>query len=350
MKRTRRRLFNWEVLPFNVIYAPLAFVWLYYIIKARTIWFFSNVNPTLTFSGFEGERKKEMYEQLPEAFYPSTVYVLAHEEPVYVIQRVKEANIIFPFIAKPDIGTQGLLFRKINAVNEWLEYHAFFGGDYVIQSFIDLPEEYSVFYIRYPNEKKGKITGLILKEYLAVTGDGHSSLRQLILAHGKAKHRANEMFAKHKDSLTRIITNGEKYYLSIMGNHNRGARFINLHSEVDDQLCSVFDAITDAAPQFYYGRYDVKCTSLADLKKGQNIQILEYNGTGAEPNHIYDCDMSYGNALKVIAQHWKDIYKIGKINKQNGISYWSYQRGRKHLRATYRWYAQLRKMDLLLHL
>ncbi len=350
MKRFVHRWLHWELWPFNLIYAPLAFVWLYYILKARAIWYFSNVNPTLTFSGFEGERKKEMYQQLPPSLYPATIYVSANEEPIHITTHLKEAGIHFPFIAKPDIGTQGLLFRQIHTAKELLDYHAFIGADYVIQSFVDLPEEYSVFYIRYPGEKKGKITGLILKEYLAVTGDGHSTLQQLITVHDKAKHRAKEMFVKHKQQLSSIIINGEKYYLSIMGNHNRGARFVNLHNEIDESLCNVFDAISEAAPQFYYGRYDLKCTSLQDLKAGRNIQILEYNGTGAEPNHIYDCGMSYFRALQTIAQHWRDMYRIGKINKQNGIHYWRYQRGRKHLRATYRWYAQLRKMDLKLHL
>ena len=350
LKRFVHRLSHWELWPFNLIYAPLVFVWIYYVIKAKAVWYFSNVNPTLTFAGFEGERKKEMYRQLPAGLYPSTVYVSAQEEPMYITSHLKEANISFPFIVKPDVGTQGLLFRQINTINELLEYHAFLSADYVIQSFVDLPEEYSVFYIRYPGEKKGRITGLILKEYLSVTGNGHSSLQELIIDHDKARQRLNEMYAKHKDQLSHIIPAGEKYYLSIMGNHNRGASFINLHAEIDEQLCSVFDAVFNSAPQFHYGRYDLKCTSLDDLKAGKNIQILEYNGTGAEPNHIYDCGMSYFNALKVIAKHWKDMYSIGKMNRQNGIPYWSFGRGRKHLRTTYRWYAQLRKKDLLLQL
>ncbi len=347
LKRIFLRLFNWELWPFNVIYTPVFIVWIYYIIKARTVWYFSNVNPTLTFSGFEGEAKREMYQQLPRALYPTTVHVAAHEEPVFILERIKEAGLSFPFIAKPDIGTQGLLFRRIYTVTELLDYHRFLEGDYVVQPFIDLPEEYSVFYIRYPGEKKGKITGLILKEYMAVTGDGHSTLQQLIAQHPKAKQREAEMFAKHKEHLANILPKGEKFQLSIMGNHNRGARFINLHNEIDESLCAVFDAIADAVPQFHYGRYDLKCTSLKDLKEGRNIQILEYNGTGAEPNHIYDCGMSYGTALKVIAQHWKAMYEIGRLNKRSGIPYWRFLPGRKHLQRTYRWYAELRRKDLL---
>ncbi len=350
LKRFIHRLFHWELWPFAVIYTPLVFVWLYYAIKARAFWYFSNVNPTLTFSGFEGEPKKEMYEQMPGNLYPSTVYITATEEPVYIAKHLREANISFPFIAKPDIGTQGLMCRKINNVNDLLHYHSFINADYVIQTFVHLPEEYSVFYIHYPNEKKGKITGLILKNYLSVVGDGTSTLQQLILKDGKAKYRTEELFAKHKNNLHCIIAKGEEYELSYMGNHNRGARFTNLHYEIDDQLCAVFDAIHQTMPQFYYGRYDLKCTSLQDLKRGKSIQILEYNGTGAEPNHIYDCGISYFTALRTIVQHWRDMYSIGRINCKKGIPYYSFGQGRRHMKITNRIYAQLRKQDATFNL
>ncbi|HEX8358170.1 MAG TPA: hypothetical protein VF610_12185, partial [Segetibacter sp.] len=69
MKRIWAKISNWEQWPFKLIYAPLGPVWLYYAFKARAFWFFSNVNPTLEFSGFEGETKKEMYDQLPRHLY-----------------------------------------------------------------------------------------------------------------------------------------------------------------------------------------------------------------------------------------------------------------------------------------
>ena len=32
--------------------------------------------------------------------------------------------------------------------------------------------------------------------------------------------------------------------------------------------------------------------SIEDLKNGKNFSILEFNGCGAEPNHIYDASMT----------------------------------------------------------
>ena len=346
LKRFGNTLFHWELWHFNAIYAPLGLIWAYCIAKAGAIWFFSNVNPTLEFGGFEGEAKRQMYEQLPKNLYPATVYVSPADTKKFIREKMEQAGITYPLIVKPDVGTQGLMFRRLATEEELWRYHHFLGADYLIQTFVDLPEEYSLFYIRYPGKKTGKITGLILKDYLAVTGDGRSDLACLIQQNNRSKHRWVELKKKHHAHLSDIIPEGQKYLLSIAGNHNRGARFVNLHNEIDDQLRATMDAISEAVPQFYYGRYDLKCASLADLKAGKNIQILEFNGTGAEPNHIYDCGMTYFDAMKVIVNHWRDMYRIGRINYKNGIPYWSFKRGRNHMKKTNRWYEKLRKADI----
>src|SRR2546430_15271244 len=48
-----RKMFNWELWPFYVLYTPIGPVWFWYCLKARSFWFFSTSNPTITFGGFE---------------------------------------------------------------------------------------------------------------------------------------------------------------------------------------------------------------------------------------------------------------------------------------------------------
>lgn len=343
--RIWKRIRDWEKWPFKVIYAPLGFVWLYYAIKARAFWFFSNVNPTLEFSGFEGEGKKEMYDQLPSHLIPATIHVPAHSVFENVLQQVQQAHIAYPLVVKPEVGMQGILFRRLSNEQQLLAYHSAMPFDYMIQEYVDLPYEFSVFHIRYPGSTKGEITGLILKEYMMVEGDGSSTLQELIRAHPKARYRQAELHHKHYEHLQEVIPAGTKYYLNITGNHNRGARFINLHREIDEQLTTVFDQVSIAAQHFYFGRYDLKCTSLQDLRQGKNIKILEYNGTGAEPNHIYDCGMKYIPALKEIAKHWEHMYRIGVINKKKGVPYWSFLRGHRYLKRAGKVFASLRAYD-----
>lgn len=336
MKKIWKKLTHWELWPFAVIYFPISFVWLWYCIRSRSLWFFSSSNPTITFGGFEGEGKKEMYEQLPPHLYPRTMFI-RHDLPFEaVLAKIQAAGFRYPFVVKPDVGMKGILFRKIDKEAQLRKYHEHIPVEYIVQDLVDYPLELSVFYYRHPASQKGTISGFIQKELLQVKGDGKSTLQELIQRHPRASHRMEEMKRKHGHRFQRIIPAGEVFYLSYAGNHNRGAHFINLHHAIDDRLLKVFDDISHYTKHFYYGRYDIKTTSLEDLKQGKNFLILEFNGAGAEPNHIYDCNMTLWEAYREILKHWKALYIISAYNHKHGYPYWSFMRGLKFLQASRR--------------
>lgn len=298
------------------------------------------------FSGFEGETKKEMFDQLPQQFYPVTMYVQPGENFDCILKKMYAAGLKFPVAAKPDVGTKGLLFRKIEHEKDLAAYHALLPFTYLIQEMITWPLELSIFYVRYPDEKRGRITGIIAKEYLHVKGNGKSTLKQLIERHPKAFMMAEEQKIKHKENLDDVIKEGEIFYLNELGNHNRGARFINLSNKIDEHLLCVMERINASSKHFYYGRYDIKTTSLEDLKQGANISILEFNGVGSEPNHIYDIGLKYGQAIKIIVQHWKYMYEIGKMNYKNGIGYIPLRKGINMLSASRKHTKLMQQLDL----
>lgn len=340
-----QRLTNWELWPFYVLYFPISFVWFWYCLRAKSLWFFSSSNPTITFGGFEGESKREMYDQLPESSYPKTIYI-KHDLPVEEILKViAENNFSYPFIVKPDVGMKGILFRKIENEDQLIKYHEKIPVEYIVQELIDMPVELSVFYYRHPEQMKGTISGLIQKELLEVFGDGKSTLWELILQHPRAKYRLEEMRHRHENRLGRVLKKDQHFYLSYAGNHNRGARFINLIHLADDKLLKVFDDLSHYTDKFYYGRYDVKCTSLDDLKEGKNFSILEFNGCGAEPNHIYDAGISIWKAYAEILKHWKVLFQISKYNHENGTPYWSFKKGRDFLKQSQKHFKMLENFD-----
>ena len=286
-----------------------------------------------------------MYEQLPPGSHPKTIYIL-HDLPFSEVKKkIYNAGFTYPFIVKPDVGMKGILFRKIDDEQQLKKYHEKIPVEYIIQDLVELPEEVSVFYYRHPTQQKGVISGFIKKELLEVYGDGESSLWELILKHPRAKLRLDEMRRHHKHRLNRILEKGQHFYLSYAGNHNRGARFINLQHEIDNDLLQVFDKLSHYTDKFYYGRYDIKCSSIEDLKQGKNFSILEFNGSGAEPNHFYDAGMRLGQAYNIILKHWKVLYEISKFNHENGIPYWSFKRGRKFLREAKLHFKMLEKFD-----
>jgi hypothetical protein len=326
------KLGNWELWPFKLRYFLISPVWLWYCLRSRSFWFFSSSNPTITFGGFEGEDKREMYNLLPKEYYPKTIYISPGDQFSELLQQVRKNGFIYPFIVKPDIGMKGLLFRKIDNENELKIYHEKNTVDYLVQELVEYPLEVSVFYYRYPNRQKGVISGFIQKELMDVYGDGKSTLWELIMAHPKARHRPDEMKIKHEANLPRVIPKGERYILTYAANLNRGAKFTDLAQLIDDDLLKIFDEISHRA-SFYYGRYDIKCSSVEDLKQGKNFSILEFNGSGAEPNHVYNAGKSLFDAYAVFLHHWKVLYEISKYNKEHGIPYWPVMKGWRFLRA-----------------
>lgn len=345
MKGLFKKIVDWERWSYDVIYLPIDIFWLWYGLKARHFWYFTPVNPTLIFAGFEGGSKKEMYEQLPKWSYPNTIFINPGEKFDEVRMKMQQAGLNYPVVVKPDSGMAGVLFRIIKDDEQLKAYHAVVGELYVLQKCIDTGLEYSVYHIRYPGETKGIITGLVVKDYLHVVGDGVQVLGDLINEHAVAKYKVDKLKKMHAEKWNNVIPAGEKYLLNPAGNHNTGAKFINLNHEIDQRLCDVFDKISNEAGQFYFGRYDLKCTSLEDLKNGKNIDILEFNGAGAAITHVFDRGMSYFSALKEIVRHWRHLYKIGKINHKKGVPYWSFGKGYRFMQNAKRNFKRMSVID-----
>jgi hypothetical protein len=286
-----------------------------------------------------------MYDQLPPGTYPKSIYISPSLSFDEVEKQISLHKFFYPFAVKPDIGTMGFMFRKIDSAIQLKLYHSKMPSDYIIQEFVTYPIEVSVFYYRFPYQQKGTVTGFLKKEFLEVRGDGRSTLWQLIQNYDRVQFRLDEMKAKHEHKLNDIIPEGEIYILSPALNLSRGGKLVNLEHEKDDRLLKVFDGLSHYTKYFYYGRYDIKCASVEDLKEGKNYSILEYNGSGAEPHHAYGNGNTLWQAQKIFLHHWKILYQISKYNSTHGTPYWKFMRGWKFLKAARKEYNMLKKID-----
>jgi len=349
-KKTRYYITHWETWHWLAKYIPIMPVWVWYCLKSRSLWFFTPSNPSLSFGGFLGETKQEMYKQLPESTYPKSIYVSPATDFHSLIKDFNAANFKYPVAVKPDAGMMGFMFRRIESEEQLRAYHAVMKVDFILQEFINLPLEVSVFYYRYPGEQSGVITGFLKKEFLQVIGDGSSTLGELIKSYDRVSFRMNEMIAKHNHRLTDIIPLGEVFCLSPALNLSRGGKLISLASQKDEKLLRIFDDLSHYTKSFYYGRYDIKCSSIEELKQGKNFSILEYNGSGAEPHHVYGDGNTLLKAYNILLQHWKVLYRISKINNRQGIPYWSFSRGLAYSMAAKKHFKLLSRMDTELEL
>jgi hypothetical protein len=339
------KISNWESWHHHVKYIPLSPVWVWYCLRSGSPWFFTATNPTLTFGGFEGEGKKEMYEQLPPGSYPNSIYIspaLPFEE---LLNKVKGAGFEFPFIAKPDVGMMGFMVRKISTPEQLQQYHTAIPANYIIQTLVDYPLEVSAFYYRMPGEKKGTISGLLKKQPPYVTGDGKSSLLELIQANQHIRFKQEDIIARNNAQLESILPEGSTFYLSVTSNRSQAGIVEGCDNEITDTLSNLLDEWSLYKGSLFYGRYDIKCASLASLKEGKDFSILEFNGTGAGIQHITGNNYSFFKAIGIILQHWKMMYLIGRKNNKLGVPYWKTKNGWKHLKLAKQNLMMLKKLD-----
>jgi len=141
-----------------------------------------------------------------------------------------------------------------------------------------------------------------------------------------------------------VLGNGERFFISHIANLYHGAHFTDLTHKVTKCLTHVFDGIS-RQNHFLYGRYDIKCSSIADMLEGKNFSILEFNGSGSVPNHVFTGEFTLVGAYKEILKHWKALYIISAANKRQGIPYWSFSKGYRFQRSSKRHFDVLKKLD-----
>lgn len=318
---------SWEYWPFGIIQAPLFPYWLWLSLRARSLSYFSASNPGILMGGMFGESKFEVMEKVPESVKPKTILLRLPVTVEEVMEQLKEAGLRFPVIFKPDLGERGWMVKRINNGHDIGSYLKEIRINFIAQELVDLPLEFGVYYRRYPHQSVGVVTSIVGKEMLSVVGDGSRSLKQLILDKDRAKLQWRTLQVNYKNRLDEVVARGERIELVSVGNHCLGTMFLNRNHLISEKLSASFDLISQQVDGFYFGRYDLRTASVEDLESG-NVKIMELNGCGAEPAHIYEPGFSLVEALRVLLRHWRDIYLISVENHRRGVKYISFREAR----------------------
>ena len=176
--------------------------------------------------GFIMDSKREIYDLIPQQFYPKTKFIKEKQAFEEVESLLSYSNIQFPFIAKPDIGLRGSAVKKINGLEDLKYYHSKADFDYLVQDLIPFPNEVGIFYVRYPHEKNGRITGIVAKEFLIVKGDGCSTIEELLKANPRYELQLKALQKEYGNQLKEILSKDEKRNLVPYGNHARSAKVL----------------------------------------------------------------------------------------------------------------------------
>jgi hypothetical protein len=321
------KLKSWEYWPFGIIQAPLFVYWMWYALKERSLTYFSASNPSILTGGMMGESKFEVLKMVPDEVKPITALAQFPASREQVLDLMKQHQLEFPVIFKPDLGERGWMVRRINNIHDIDQYLKEIKIDFIVQELIDLPFEFGVFYIRFPSEQKGFVNSITMKEFLYVEGDGTKTLQQLILEKERAALQWETLKEVYKSKLDMVLDKVKRMELVSIGNHCLGTKFLDGNQLITEKLTASFDRISKQVEGFYFGRYDLRCASLADLENG-NIKIMELNGCGAEPAHIYHPGASLLKAIRVLITHWQNMYRVSVENHSRGVPYLTLKEGR----------------------
>jgi len=282
--------------------------------------------------GFIMDSKKEIYDLIPPQFYPKTQLVKEQIPFDDVVNMLENAKIQWPLIAKPDIGLRGSAVKKITDLTELSTYHAKANFDYLLQDLIPYENEVGIFYVRFPHEKHGRITGIVAKEFLIIEGDGSLTIETLLKANPRYELQLKALQKEYGHQLKSILAKGEKLNLVPYGNHARGAKFLDYSPLISSKLTKVIDEMCLQIDGFYFGRMDLMYNSWEELEQGKNFAVVELNGAASEPTHIYDPKHSLFFAWKELARHITYMFQISMENQQRGHAFLPHKTGMEQYR------------------
>jgi hypothetical protein len=178
--------------------------------------------------------------------------------------------------------------------------------------------EFGVFYVRGPGESRGRILSITEKQLPSITGDGRSTLEELILNDANTIGMARFHLRRHADRLYHVPAYAQMVRLGDCGSHCRGARFYDGGALLTPELERAIDDIAARFDGFCFGRFDLRVPSREALMRGEGIKILELNGVTSEVTHIYDPGVSLIEAYRALFGQWRLAFEIGAENAARG--------------------------------
>ena len=178
----------------------------------------------------------------------------------------------YPFILKPVSCTR--CSKSVKIIHNKYELKNYLHNknlnEIMYQEFIDSSYEVGILYERNPLSSRGKIISIVLRKFLK-----------------------NNNFE--------------------LKNIKNPADFVNLDYLITPNLNTIIDNISRKIPNFYVGRFDIRCYNMDDLNKGK-FYILEANGTmGYDLRKDFYKEYSYPYLL-ICLRWWLIRLYYGLIN------------------------------------
>ncbi len=315
-----------ERMPKWLICVPLTLQWFWLALRYRSLTLPTAANPAITSGGLVGEGKLEYFAGMGSLALSATARYCAVSTASSLsdgeLHRVLScAGLDFPLIAKPDLGLCGYGVRRVSGMPELQAYLAAFPANetVVLQQYLPQEGEAGIFYARDPLSTHGRITGLTLRYFPRVTGDGHRTLAELIAADPRASRlaRSHRHQCSHDDQ--RVPADGEVVRLATVGSTRVGGLYRDGCSHITPELTQAIDAIARDMPMFHFGRFDVRFDKLQELRAGTGFTIMEVNGAGSEAIQAWDPETGLLDGFRMIFEKQRLAFAIGHAMRRAGF-------------------------------
>jgi membrane protein DedA with SNARE-associated domain len=338
---------HWEFWPAWMFYPPVAIYYFWLAVKHRGVMLPTAANPGIFSGGMVGESKiatlKELSANSPGfTAEAGLVNGKTFEDRVRSLEEIRaQRGLDFPFILKPDVGQRGVGVKLIRTREQAEDYLRQTFAPLVAQRYAPGPFEAGIFYYRFPNEPRGQIFAITEKIFPVITGDGKSTITELVWRDPRARFMAGKYLQRFAARQNEVLPTGETLKLVEAGNHAQGCIFRDGMRLNSTALENHIDEISQKLNGFFVGRYDIRYSSEEDLQAGKNFQIIELNGAASEATNIYDARNSLWTAYRTLFQQWDLVFAIGAANHRRGCAttkvsiFWRKWRDYSSLAATY---------------
>ena len=263
---------RWEFWPMWLFYPPVAIHYLWLVVKYRGAMLPTASNPGIFSGGLVGESKmatlRDLMNTSPE--FTAEAELLAGDSAKARLISLREIcarrGISYPFILKPDRGQRGAGIRVVRSESPAEEYLHETSAPVLVQRFAEGPHEAGIFYYRLPDESRGHIFAITEKVFPVITGDGVSTIAELIWRDDRARFMADKYLQRLGSRQNEVLAENETQPLVRAGNHAQGCIFRDGMRLNSPALENRIDEISKKVSGFFIGRYDIRFTNEADLR------------------------------------------------------------------------------------
>ena len=190
--------------------------------------------------------------------------------------------------------------------------------DIVLQRFVSYEGEAGIYYVRAPGEARGRVTGILLRFFPRVVGDGRSSIAELMACNPRASRLGQDGRSEPCCDTYRIPSAGEIVRLSVTGSTRVGGMYQDATALVTPELEKAINDIAMDMKDLHVARFDVRYESIGAMRAGHSFKIIEVNGAGSEAVHAWDPRYSLAQAYGIVFAKQRMLFAIGAAMRRRG--------------------------------